>query len=749
VRNLKVLDIVFRRPLLETGRMERGLVDRLFPGLDEVLAVHQRYNTAMKAKVKTGLPVGDVCDILRDMFLGEEGDRLVAVCGHFTKCQTTTIEELKRVRARDPKLDHFLTELERRPACRRLQLQSILPCEHQRLVKYPLLLEQVAKYTEQGGVEYETVKAATERTRDILESIDKQVAGQLNRQKLVEIQSNLDTSGLDKMGADHPIFREYKNLDLTRHSMIHDGTLTMKLGDTKRVKTLHVLLLEDCMMLLQKQGDKYQLKFHAAGAGNAAGEKAKDDRKLFHSPIIKFSTMLVRPVATDKRAFYLLNTTERGPQIYELLASSAAERGKWIKYITEASTAFKSGQAGVPKTKSEPDQLGSVSDKAKGETRSLSFRDKTGGPRLERTDRQNSSPPEGLNIPRKEEEEESPGGENQNTPKKRLQRVEILKIVDSTPMIEPSQVHVNQATVLVADPVVTPFEKLRQKDEEVGRILEEKQKIISEILHIPEEEFDVIADMASTNTDNKEAKEILLAALAQAKSLTQFVNSSLRVGEEDLVARTSPARELTAVTKTVLGPSGDQLIQITSSMNQHLTDLLAVMQERDEEREVLRRQLAKSQEQIRGFYRSDSTRSFPSQLSGSRPNSFISLESEGEDHPSSTRPLSLLSLTESDGTQEDDRSDERLLPVIPVDSCTSGGDCDVTPTVSGYCPPPLCLSPPTHRSSPVHTTPPHPPLHHAQQDADRVMEETEEPTLRRRSSQVMHEWTPENEDGGQ
>ena len=43
------------------------------------------------------------------------------------------------------------------------------------------------------------------------------------------------------------------------------------------------------------QGDKYQLKFHAAGAGNAAGEKAPtSDRRLFHSPIIKFSTMLVR-----------------------------------------------------------------------------------------------------------------------------------------------------------------------------------------------------------------------------------------------------------------------------------------------------------------------------------------------------------------------------------------------------------------------------------------------------------------------
>ena len=39
-------------------------------------------------------------------------------------------------------------------------------------------LLQVAKYTEAGGLEYDTVKTATERTREILESIDKQVTTQ-------------------------------------------------------------------------------------------------------------------------------------------------------------------------------------------------------------------------------------------------------------------------------------------------------------------------------------------------------------------------------------------------------------------------------------------------------------------------------------------------------------------------------------------------------------------------------------------
>ena len=173
--------------------------------------------------------------------------------------------------------------------------------------------------------------------------------------------------------------------------------------------------------------------------------------------------------------------------------------------------------------------------------------------------------------------------------------MEILKIVDSTPMIEPDQVHVNQATVLVADPVVTPYEKLRQKDEEVTRILEEKQKIISEILHIPEEEFDTIADIASSTTEAREAKEILLAALAQAKALTMFVNSSLNIGEGEMVTRgTSPGR---AVGQDHL------LVSITGNINQQLTSLLSVVQERDQERDVLRRQLARSQEQIRGFFR--------------------------------------------------------------------------------------------------------------------------------------------------
>ena len=61
-------------------------------------------------------------------------------------------------------------------------------------------------------------------------------------------------------------------------------------------------------------------------------------------------------------------------------------------------------------------------------------------------------------------------------------------------LINPSEVVVNSShEVLLAQPVVTPIEQLRRKDKEVARALEEKQKLIEEILNIPHEELDTIA----------------------------------------------------------------------------------------------------------------------------------------------------------------------------------------------------------------------------------------------------------------
>ena len=309
VRNLKVLEHVFRRPLLECGLVPREVLDRLFPNLQEVISVHQSYHAAMKTLAKGGFPIGRVGGLLADMFLGSFGDKLISVGAEFTKNQKFTIEELKRIRKADSRLEARLSELEQNPNCRRLQLQSILPVEHQRLVKYPLLLTQIKKHCDEDEDrdEYDQVTEATSRTKEILDSIDKQVAEAQNKQKMEEIQRCLDTQGLEKLGPDTPVCVEYRNVDLTKFRLLYDGVLTLHLGGSeskgKRNIELHVLLLEDCVMFLQKQvvkcnseicrktsnnafqDEKYLLKFHT-GSGVVSGG-GRDDAKKIHSPVIK------------------------------------------------------------------------------------------------------------------------------------------------------------------------------------------------------------------------------------------------------------------------------------------------------------------------------------------------------------------------------------------------------------------------------------------------------------------------------
>ena len=158
VRNIKTLERVFRRPLLESGLMPKVLVERLFPNLDDVIQIHSSYNNAMRNLSKGGFPIKEIGELLSDMFLGSFGDSLIKVGAEFTKNQESTIQELKRIRQKDSQIELKLQELEMDPDCRRLQLHDMLAWEHQRLVKYPLLLEQITKYSEDHDSEIDLIK---------------------------------------------------------------------------------------------------------------------------------------------------------------------------------------------------------------------------------------------------------------------------------------------------------------------------------------------------------------------------------------------------------------------------------------------------------------------------------------------------------------------------------------------------------------------------------------------------------------
>lgn len=67
VRNLKVLETVFYRPLLHSKCLPKDQIDLLFSNLEEMLDIHGAFNAAMKVRRKEEAVIGDIGELLLNM----------------------------------------------------------------------------------------------------------------------------------------------------------------------------------------------------------------------------------------------------------------------------------------------------------------------------------------------------------------------------------------------------------------------------------------------------------------------------------------------------------------------------------------------------------------------------------------------------------------------------------------------------------------------------------------------------------
>ncbi|XP_014249554.1 rho guanine nucleotide exchange factor 11 isoform X3 [Cimex lectularius] len=596
VMGLKVLDRVFYKPMQEQHILSPDQLQLLFANLEEMIAFHSQLNSVMKEKRKENPIVGEVGQLLLDHFDGAGGESFKKAAAIFCAKQQIALEQLKEKRKKDPKLNTFLLDAEMNPRCRRLQLKDMLSKGWLRLTKYPLLFENIAKNTTSNDEEREKVNTAFERSKEILNHVDMAVKEAEDQNRLAEIQKRLDKSGFDKN--ENALAAEFKNLDLSRHKLVYEGSLTWRIANNRQKSIdLHVLLLDDIIILLQKQDEKYVLKFYNPSL----------------SPIIKVSTVLVRLNAVDKTALFLVNTSHNGAQIYDLVASSISEKRKWFKHISDAADAYKQREG--KNRRPELDTSDTANDKCEKEKEGDdSLEGACGGELL--------SPPKSSNGP-----ENSPSGtpapSTPPTPQpgspalttskldgvssgneRKTDDIQIASYASfssETTLIDPGEVIVSSRDVLTAEPVLTPLEKLKRKDELVRRTLYEKQAIVADILHVPREEFDNIVELAGEPAIDKEPSELVLAAVSQVHELTLVINEALKVTEEETVALTAESGTGTKLAR-LPGIPAYKVQGIASSLTTQLSQLLSIMVERDEERERLRRELQKSREQLHALH---------------------------------------------------------------------------------------------------------------------------------------------------
>uniref|UniRef100_A0AAA9SRC7 Rho guanine nucleotide exchange factor 12 n=1 Tax=Bos taurus TaxID=9913 RepID=A0AAA9SRC7_BOVIN len=332
VRTLKVLDQVFYQRVSREGILSPSELRKIFSNLEDILQLHIGLNEQMKAirKRNETSVIDQIGEDLLIWFSGPGEEKLKHAAATFCSNQPFALEMIKSRQKKDSRFQTFVQDAESNPLCRRLQLKDIIPTQMQRLTKYPLLLDNIAKYTE-WPTEREKVKKAADHCRQILNYVNQAVKEAENKQRLEDYQRRLDTSNLKL--SEYPNVEELRNLDLTKRKMIHEGPLVWKVNRDKTID-LYTLLLEDILVLLQKQDDRLVLRCHSKILASTA------DSKHTFSPVIKLNTVLVRQVATNK-ALFVISMSDNGAQIYELVAQTVSEKTVWQDLICRMAASVK------------------------------------------------------------------------------------------------------------------------------------------------------------------------------------------------------------------------------------------------------------------------------------------------------------------------------------------------------------------------------------------------------------------------
>ncbi|CAB1345437.1 unnamed protein product [Coregonus sp. 'balchen'] len=188
-----------------------------------------------------------------------------------------------------------------------------------------------------GSTDLPPLQRAQACCRGILQAVNEVVRETEHRQRLNQYQRRLDPTP------------QFKSLDLTSKTMIHEGPLTWKVNKDKTLE-IQALLLSDLLVLLQRgPDDRLLLRCPSRWLGGGGG--GSGDTKASFSPVVQLDSLLVRSVATDNKALYVISTTER--QIYELVAGSSSEKNTWKDQL-EKTISLAAGSSPLTNNRSTP-----------------------------------------------------------------------------------------------------------------------------------------------------------------------------------------------------------------------------------------------------------------------------------------------------------------------------------------------------------------------------------------------------------
>ncbi|NXB12358.1 ARHGI factor, partial [Cnemophilus loriae] len=322
VRTLKIMLKVYSKAMREELQFPNAVINKLFPCVDELLEMHGQFLLQLKERRKESLEEGsdrnyiiqNIGDLLVKQFSGENGERMKEKYGVFCCGHNEAVSHYKDLLQSNKKFQNLIKKIGNSSIVRRLGVQECILLVTQRITKYPVLVERIIQNTEAGTRDYEELTQALGLIKDTITHVDAMVNECEKGQRLKEIihKMELKSSGKFKNGL---LFRKD---DMGQRRLLLDGMLYWKAA-SGRLKDILAVLLTDVLLLLQEKDQKYTF--------------ASVDSK---PPVISLQKLIVREVANEEKAMFLISASLKGPEMYEIHTSSKEERNSWMAHIRRA-----------------------------------------------------------------------------------------------------------------------------------------------------------------------------------------------------------------------------------------------------------------------------------------------------------------------------------------------------------------------------------------------------------------------------
>uniref|UniRef100_A0A8C9V0Y7 Rho/Rac guanine nucleotide exchange factor 18 n=1 Tax=Scleropages formosus TaxID=113540 RepID=A0A8C9V0Y7_SCLFO len=334
VRTLKVMKWVYAHKMRETLQMDDGKLERLFPRLECLLEVHQFFLLQLKERRRQSLEPGSehnfsiqrIGDILTLQFSGEIGERMEEMYGDFCSHHTEAVSYYKDQMQNNKKFQNLIRKINNLSVVRRLGVPECILLVTQRITKYPVLVERILQNTEAGTEEHMELGVALDLIKDVIKKVDGRVNDYEKAARLREIANKMEPKTQGKIKDGRVLSKE--DIAQGSHKLLYEGTVNWKAA-SGRLKDILAVLLTDVLLLLQEKDQKYTFS-------------AVDSKPS----VISLQKLIVREVAHEEKAMFLICASSSKPEMYEIHTTSKEERNTWMAVIRQAVESYSHTEEG-------------------------------------------------------------------------------------------------------------------------------------------------------------------------------------------------------------------------------------------------------------------------------------------------------------------------------------------------------------------------------------------------------------------